>query len=110
MERIVSLASFLAERGLGAAWFSEPALHRSSEHISPGQRRRQLAHFEKQAAQYAESRRAAVQEYQAAVEAGEIQQPRLSHAERLTLTAAGHPDNPSVQAAHRLLIKIQARP
>lgn len=109
MARAVSLASFLAERGLGAAWFSEPALHRSSEHISPGQRRRQLAHFEKQAAQYAENRHAAVRAYQAAVEDGEIEQPHMSHVERLTLTAAGHPDNPSVQAAQRLLAKLQAR-
>jgi len=110
MARSISLASFLAERGLGAVWFSEPALHRSSENISPGQRRRQLARFETQAAEYAENRRAAVQAYLASVESGEIEQPNLSHAERLTLTASGHPDNPSVQAAQRLLAKIQARP
>jgi len=46
--------------------------------------------------------------YAAAVARGEIRSPQsLSRRERLELTAAGHPDNPSVQAARRILAQMQ---
>ena len=46
--------------------------------------------------------------YEAAIARGEIRSPKsLSRRERLELTAAGHPDNPSVQAARRLLAQAQ---
>lgn len=49
---------------------------------------------------------ATVAAYEAAVDAGEIERPKpLTLEER----AAGHPDNPSTQAALRLLAKRNAR-
>ena len=43
------------------------------------------------------------QEYEAAVEAGDVRPP--TRIERLKATANGHPDNASVQAARRILSK-----
>ncbi|MNR71241.1 hypothetical protein D3C71_18550 [compost metagenome] len=41
--------------------------------------------------------------YRAAVERGEVVNPDSNRLERLVRTASGHPDNPSVQAARRIL-------
>lgn len=54
-------------------------------------------------------REAAYREYYAAVDSGEIVVSKPSRIERLRATAAGHPDNPSVQAARRLLAAEEAR-
>jgi hypothetical protein len=41
--------------------------------------------------------------YREAVEKGEVIDPNSSRIDRLRRTAKGHPDNPSVQAARRIL-------
>lgn len=43
-----------------------------------------------------------------AAEAAKPKAPELSRIERLQKVADGHPDNPSVQAARRLLAKVTA--
>lgn len=52
---------------------------------------------------YQEKRRAAIEEYNALVESGEVRP--LTSVERAVRTANGHPDNPSVQAARRMCMK-----
>ncbi len=44
--------------------------------------------------------------YRAAVDRGEVINPEASRIERLMKTANGHPDNPSVQAARRIIKRM----
>lgn len=58
---------------------------------------------QKAAKEYSEKRQACIKEYYQKVAIGEIIEP--TKIEKLIKTASGHRDNPSVQAARRLLVK-----
>lgn len=51
-------------------------------------------------------RDATVEGYRAAVARGEVIDPASNRVERLLRTARGHPDNPSVQAARRIVERM----
>lgn len=53
-----------------------------------------------------ERRDATVERYRAAVARGEVTDPGSNRIERLLRTARGHPDNPSVQAARRIVERM----
>jgi hypothetical protein len=104
MARPCSLAQWLAERGLGEPWISEPGLHRQPGGMSKPAKRGALASLARRNAEHAHARTLAIMDYQAALARGEVREP--TRRERLEAAAKGHPDNPSVQAARRLLAKL----
>jgi hypothetical protein len=83
--------------------------------ISPGGRTRMSqkqvgrmnATVEQQKAKIREARELLEADYNQKVAAGELRPP--TRLERMKATAAGHPDNPSVQAARRIVAKLEAK-
>lgn len=66
--------------------------------------------YQKRLAELQDQRAAGLEQYRQAIERGEILPPAtLTARERLELKAQGHPDLPSVQAAKRLLEKMDQR-
>lgn len=63
--------------------------------------------YDRRLAELSAARDATEAAYRAAVAAGAVREPTVL--ERLHATAAGHPDNPSVAAAQRVLAKRAAR-
>jgi hypothetical protein len=65
--------------------------------------------YQRRLAELQNQRAAGIDQYRRAIEAGEILPPAtLTARERLELKAQGHDDLPSVQAARRLLAKMDA--
>ena len=98
--KIMSESEYLERAGAGLAALGDAALHRQ-----PGSTQKQRdARARRQALRDLDwqTLRARLRlEYAAAVADGRVRPP--TRLERLRKTAAGHPDNPSVQAARRLL-------
>lgn len=102
--KVVSLDSFLAQRGL-----SEPISDYSLDktRLPHGETARQKKKREAEglrvAREYQQKRREAINEYNRRVEAGEFRAP--TKIEEMQRTARGNPENASVQAARRALKK-----
>ncbi len=96
---------YLAKQGVefaASGWCLDKLRSNRQLRTVNGQRR-----FEKEAAKaeadYQEKREKAKDEYRRMVENGEVRP--LTSLEKTMRTAQGHPDNPSVQAARRMLAK-----
>jgi hypothetical protein len=99
--RAMTVAEFATERGL--VWHAEVDGHLHAGLRAAGQPKTYHRWFARRLKELQDAREATRQAYAAAVASGEIQPP--TEHDRLEATAAGHPDNPSVQAARRLLEK-----
>lgn len=100
----ISLEQYLHSKGVGFA-ISGYMLDKSK--IPRGLTQRQEQKFRKEAEEaeleYQIKRQMAINEYKNKVKAGEITEP--TKFEEAIRKAQGHPDNPSVQAARRMLKK-----
>lgn len=95
-----------------AAMLGLPTSHDVESHIHAGLRSKPTTKsyqrwFDARLAELQSGRDEAVRRYWEAVACGEIRAE--TQGERLEGTAAGHPDNPSVQAARRVLEKRRTR-
>lgn len=106
--RVVSLDEFLAERGAGASERGDSGLHSPAAHVAARTRQDQVDRQRARDFELDARRTALREEYYQAIKSGEIRAP--TRREMLERTAAGHPDNPSVQAARRLLGKTRSHP
>lgn len=102
--KTVTLDEFLAQRGL-ASPISDYTLDttRLPHGETQRQRNRRINETQRRAKDYAERRRAAIDEYEHQVSDGTIRKP--TKIEEMQRVARGNPDNASVQAARRLLKK-----
>ena len=104
---IMTEEEYLAANGAGFMDGAEPALHRTPGGFPARGNNSRRAHLDRvqDAMKHNNTRREQLRaEYAAKVQSGEIVPP--SRAQRLERIAAGHPDNPSTQAARRLLEKL----
>lgn len=106
--RVLSFDQFAAEQGYGESFISEPGMHRGRAGQSERAKRAALARLAKLNAEHSAIRRELILAYARKIDAGEIRPP--THRERLEQIAAGHPDNPSVQASRRLLARLKVVP
>ncbi len=93
---------FLTQHGASFD-FGEPGLHKNAGQASLKVWGRKVAAQDRKDCLLEQRRFELRAEYRRLVEAGEIRAPtRIEQREK---TAAGHPDNPSVQAARRILAR-----
>lgn len=99
---VATFEEFASRRDAGRMYGSDVALHRM-----PGQnetqRKNNLALNQARITENLTRRAQLEQEYNVLVSQGKIRPP--TRIEQLQKTATGHPDNPQVQAARRLLAK-----
>lgn len=103
--KVQTLEQFAKERGLVTTADVQSHIHaglRSAPDSKAHKRR-----YEKELQRLQNERDATTKAYQDAVARGEVRD--LTPAERLAKAAEGHPDNPSTQAAQRVLEKRKAR-
>lgn len=101
---VMSLDQFLASRGVDAP-ISDFMIDKLKIPHGLTARQEQQFHKEAEAARnaYHNKRDAAIEEYERLVAEGKIRKPTVT--EEYLQKAHGHPDNPSVQAARRSLLK-----
>ena len=90
---------YLASKGYGNSFYSEPALHKGIQKTSLQQDRLLNIHIER-SQKYSVERNAIKEEYQQLLDKGDIRQP--TRVERIIKAANGHPDLDSTQAARRI--------
>lgn len=100
METVADFESYAALRGASRQGFGDAGLHRGSNRQSRIARERNIKLQCERDTALAARRAELLTEYEAEVAAGQIKV--LSRTERLILTANGHEDNESVQAARRV--------
>ena len=94
---------YIMSKGVEVFPPGEPGLHRTPRRIPKSQQRENAKMMLKRQDDWQKQVDALREEYRQKVMDGEIRPP--SRIERLMDTAKGHPDNPSVQAARRILRK-----
>ena len=99
--KVMDIETFLAVNG--ASMPQNAALHRSSNKISRKVWSKMVDHYAAEARAVCDKRQELREEYQRLVDKGEMRPP--TRKESLMQTASGHPDNESVQAARRLVLK-----
>lgn len=100
----LTFEQYALKHGLSLFDLGEPALHKANSRISRKQWNR-LIERQKRADDIWYSKRQKLRsEYDRKVRSGEIEP--LTRRERLEAIANGHPDNESVQAARRILKKL----
>lgn len=104
--RVIDLEGYLAERGAGRQCYGDVALHRSSERISEASWQRLVEAQRVKDAILTEQRRGLTEVYHELVAAGTLRPPTAR--ERWEAAASGDPDRSDVQAAKRILAKIDA--
>ncbi|WP_353251125.1 hypothetical protein [Salinisphaera sp. T31B1] len=104
--RVVDFEAFAVKRHAAMTDLGEAALHKAHTRQSRRQRQRQLDAQRQRDHEWATRRAQARNDYADMIARGEIR--KLTRRERLERTAQGHPDNPSVQAARRLLARMDA--
>ncbi|MES1933281.1 hypothetical protein T35B1_11757 [Salinisphaera shabanensis T35B1] len=104
--RVLDFEAFAIKRHAAMTDLGEAALHKAHSRQSRRQRQRQLDAQQQRDQEWAVRRSQARDDYAAMIASGEIRKP--TRRERLERTAQGHPDNPSVQAARRLLAQMDA--
>lgn len=105
--RVVSFEVYAVERGAGSAEIGDAGLHKRGRRQSDRQWQRLVKAEDARTARLLARREELRREFDEAVRRGELREP--STLERLQRTAAGHPDNESVQAARRALAKRALR-
>lgn len=102
--RIMSEQEFLASKGLGMVVSDYNIDKMRIPHGETARQKKQrIAEAAAAGVEYSAKRQAARDEYRRLVESGKIRKP--SKYDDLIKTAKGHSDNPSVQAARRILQK-----
>lgn len=101
--KVMDFEQYAAARGASRQDIGDAGMHSPRGHVSKAANRAADRVEEKRNAQLIAKRAALHVEYGEAVARGEIRPPTSK--ERLEATAAGHPDNPSVQAAQRALAR-----
>ena len=99
--KVMDVETFLAVNG--ASMPQNAALHRSSNKISRKVWSKMVDHQAAESRAVCDKRQELREEYQRLVDKGEMRPP--TRKESLMQTASGHPDNESVQAARRLVLK-----
>lgn len=100
---VIDFETFAARHGAPAD-FGDAGLHCGAAHVGRSTRRRQVE------AQFAKDNELTLRReelrrlFMEKIAAGEIREP--TRLEKLRTVAAGHPDNPSVQAARRILARM----
>ena len=102
---ILTFEQFASQNGAARADLGERALDMGHTRQSPGQRRRQVEAQSIKDNEWLNRRCDLHDEYEQLIAEGMIRPP--SRIEHLIETAQGHPDNKSVQAARRILVKHQ---
>ena len=92
---------YLASKGYGNSFYSEPALHKGIQKTSRQQDRLLNINIEK-SKKYQTERNNLKKEYQNLLEKGEIRHP--TKVEKIIKSANGHPDLESTQAARRIAL------
>jgi hypothetical protein len=92
-----------AMQGASRQDIGDAGLHRNTRADSPRVWNRKLKQQAVKDAALVERRVALREQYRQLLASGELRE--MTKFERLEFTAAGHPDNPNVQAARRLLEK-----
>ena len=105
--RIMTLVQFAVERGLTTTADVQAHIHAGLR--SAPTTKTYVRWNKRKLEQLQDERDATICAYRAAITAGEIKEPKQTGLDALREKAAGHPDNPSVQAAKRLLAKVEAR-
>ena len=92
---------YLALKGYGSPFYSEPAMHKGKQKTAHQQE--QLLNINLQRSnKYVSERNALKEEYRKKIASGELRQP--TRVERIIKAANGHPDLESTQAARRLAL------
>lgn len=104
---VLTFDEFSAKRGCPSTAPSRPEMHRYPRRPPGSQQRAMDRIVLAEGDAWVRRREALRQEYDAKVAAGEIRPP--GRRERLEKAATGHPDNPSTQAALRLLAAMDAK-
>jgi len=101
--KIIDFESFAASKSASNSDMGEAGLHKRRCGESKKSWRRKVEAQRTKDAEWMRRRDAARSEYRAAVDSGAMRP--LTRRERTERIASGHPDNPSVQAARRMLAK-----
>lgn len=99
----IDFDQYAAARGLSMSEIGDAGTHKRGRNQSDRQWKRLLRTVDDRSNEVLRLRAELRDEYAAKIERGEIRP--LTRAERLQLTAAGHPDLPATQAARRILEK-----
>lgn len=99
--------AYASANGASRQDVGDAGLHKTQTRISAKVWARKVAAQSAKDALWMERRAVLRVEYAAKVAAGELREP--THRERLEEAAAGHPDRPDVQAARRLLAKLNGQ-
>ena len=102
-QQVLTEEEYLSQNGYPFMGYSEPGLHMSRNTISDKVRNKDVKRVMQNAEEYDTKRAELRKEYKQKVANGEIRQP--TEIERTLKIAQGLDDNPSVQAARRLLEK-----
>ncbi len=102
---VATYDEYCAARGVDSFAPSEPSAHKFPNGVSGAAHRRILARIHAEGEAWQADRIRLRKEYDAKLASGEVRKP--TRRESLERTAAGHPDNESVQAARRLLAKMR---
>ena len=100
---VIDFEQYAARFGGARADIGDAGTHSPMGHMSKRARDAAIKAVSARSAATVERRDELRKQYDAAIARGEIRPPTFD--ERIERTAAGHPDNPSVQAARRILEK-----
>lgn len=103
--RVLSLDEYLASKGVGAGWYSDQGFADTNTGRLRGRAFKETERLmQKRSADYSIKRNAAINEYNKMLKSGKIRKP-TSYETALKISK-GDPNSPQVQAAKRLLQKI----
>jgi len=105
MAKVLSFEQYAAMKGCSRADLGEAGIHKAHTSISKKQWSRIVKNQSEKDKEWLVNRNRLRHEYEDEVTRGTIRPPRRM--EKLRLTAAGHPDNASTQAAIRILKKLE---
>ena len=101
--KVMTEEDYLASKGYGMSALGDAGLHKAHSRMSSKQWKPIVLRQKEKDKEWQRKRDELRQEYRNKVANGEIRPP--GHIEKLIETARGHDDNPSVQAARRILKK-----
>ena len=108
MNKIISEHEYLALHGVGMPISDYMIDKQKIPHgETESQKNKRLMEADRVAAEYADKRQRIKAEYREKIESGQLIPP--TELEELVRKSTGHPDNPSVQAAHRSLEKKESK-
>ena len=100
----VSLDEYLIEKGYDSPWDYQDDMIIGGHKLTKKETERIFDAIHKNQEEYTKARNQHIKDYGAKLDAGEIRKP--THLESAIRKAQGHSDNPSVQAARRMVAKM----